>query len=315
VGAVAIAVAAAVPALFAATASAEGPVRLLKAQQDEPRKGAISAPLPNGEVLIAGGENATGPVATAELYNPATESFEPLTARMTTARFLAAAAPLPGGKVLIFGGRASLAPSAALFSSAELYNPETKSFESITATEVVPRYAARAITLANGNVLIVGGGSTNFPVEAEIFNSEKNQFERGGTELVDRGFYPAAIRYAPGKVLIAVGEGKVSVNGVERQEPLSSTELFNEATGRFEALPGKPTLVEGREGVVGCSFPAGGTYIAGGWHEHYLSLVEEFYRGNRGPSPARARLSAHRWEPPLGASHHCTFRAGRTRGR
>lgn len=68
----------AAPAAFAAAASAEGPARLLSATLHEPREGLVAAPLPNGEVLIAGGYNGSKDLNTAELYNPANESFEQL---------------------------------------------------------------------------------------------------------------------------------------------------------------------------------------------------------------------------------------------
>ena len=41
------------------------------------RDGAIAALLPNGEVLIAGGENNATSLKSAELYNPTTNSFAP----------------------------------------------------------------------------------------------------------------------------------------------------------------------------------------------------------------------------------------------
>ncbi len=60
--------------------------------------------LANGKVLIAGGSDETNhPLATADLYDPANNTFTP-TGSMGTARSLAAAAPLANGKVLVAGG-------------------------------------------------------------------------------------------------------------------------------------------------------------------------------------------------------------------
>ena len=44
-----------------------------------PPVGGVAATLPSGEVLIAGGEGNDGAVTSAELYDPATDSFSELT--------------------------------------------------------------------------------------------------------------------------------------------------------------------------------------------------------------------------------------------
>lgn len=85
-----------------------------------PRAFASASPLPNGEVLIAGGTNsgASLRLASAELFDPATGTFSAQgVGEMTTGRMTAAAAPLPDGDVLIAGG----AGAAGELSSAELF--------------------------------------------------------------------------------------------------------------------------------------------------------------------------------------------------
>jgi hypothetical protein len=55
-----------------------------------------AASLPNGEVLIAGGDISNAPTASAELFDPANGgSFTALSGSMTTARAGAVAATLP----------------------------------------------------------------------------------------------------------------------------------------------------------------------------------------------------------------------------
>ena len=81
-----------VPGAFTATGS------MTTARKDD-----TATLTPSGKVLIAGGDNAAGGLASAELYDPALGSFT-ATQGMTTAREGHTATLLPGGMVLIAGG-------------------------------------------------------------------------------------------------------------------------------------------------------------------------------------------------------------------
>jgi|GEM_PF-5796057 len=67
------------------------------------RSGDTAILLANGEVLVAGGGNATGSLTSVELYNPATGKWT-ATGRKTTARASHTATLLPNGEVLVAGG-------------------------------------------------------------------------------------------------------------------------------------------------------------------------------------------------------------------
>ena len=59
--------------------------------------------LPNGKVLVAGGDDAGVALASAELYDPASGTWT-ATGSLATARYVHTATLLPNGKVLVAGG-------------------------------------------------------------------------------------------------------------------------------------------------------------------------------------------------------------------
>jgi hypothetical protein len=123
--------------------------------------------LANGKVLIAGGyngNNGTNSVSSAELYDPASGTFSP-TGSMSTPRDDATATLLANGKVLIAGGYYNIYPGYNPVSSAELYDPASGTF-SPTGSMSKARDDATATLLANGKVLIAGGGD----VSAELYS-------------------------------------------------------------------------------------------------------------------------------------------------
>ena len=87
----------------------------------EAREVGTAVLLQNGRVLVAGGDNATIPLASAELYDPATGTWT-TTGSLAEAREFHTATLLPNGKVLVAGGENDEFDSTA---SAELYDPAT----------------------------------------------------------------------------------------------------------------------------------------------------------------------------------------------
>jgi WD40 repeat protein len=103
-------------------------------------------------VLIAGGDNGTSPLNSAELYDPATGKFA-TTGSMTAARRWHAATLLRNGRVLLTGGWKD---SSAALSSAELYDPGSGTF-SATSDMKIARCLQTAALLSDGRVLLTGG--------------------------------------------------------------------------------------------------------------------------------------------------------------
>jgi hypothetical protein len=122
--------------------------------------------LPNGKVLVAGGMNdefTIGTVDLAELFNPATNAFEP-GGKLIQRRYTHAAVGLANGRVLIVGGSGvkcdvhDCYPGGSL-AFAEIYDPASGAF--LAAGEMkVSRVFPRATRLENGDVLVTGGSKS-----------------------------------------------------------------------------------------------------------------------------------------------------------
>jgi hypothetical protein len=107
--------------------------------------------LPDGRVLIAGGDEGRGAVILAQLYDPKTDSFSS-TGSMTAARRGHTATALPDGRVLVAGGQSN----AGYVASAELYDPKAGTFTA-TGSMAAAHWEHTATLLSDGRVMIAGG--------------------------------------------------------------------------------------------------------------------------------------------------------------
>ena len=114
-----------------ASAQASDSWRLTLGSMGTARRHATVTRLQDGRVLVVGGVNTPGAdfsgstfYATAELYDPATETFSPTGTLTTGPRALHTATLLPNGKVLIAGGW----NGSTSLSTAEVYDPGTGMF-------------------------------------------------------------------------------------------------------------------------------------------------------------------------------------------
>ena len=145
--------------------------------------------------------STSDPVATAEVYDPATGIFT-LTHAMATAREQHTATLLADGRVLIVGGTTStgtgdLQPTA----TAEVYDPSTGSF-SVTGSMAEARTYHTATLLPSGKVLVAGGDDENST--AEVYDPATGSFSIiGGMEIARSGH--TATLLPDGSVLFAGG--------------------------------------------------------------------------------------------------------------
>jgi len=137
--------------------------------------------LQNGQVLIAGGEidpTPSGAYNTAEIFNPQTWVFSPLSVTMISAREGHAATLLNDGTVLITGG--DLPPTGSL-NTAEIYNATANTFTAVSAAMTSPRIFHDSLLLNGGQVLLSGGetdsgGTSNALNAAELYNPTTQTF-------------------------------------------------------------------------------------------------------------------------------------------
>ena len=122
-------------------------------------------PCTNSRVLVTGGLGTTGSaIATAELFDPTTQSFTPTTGSMGTARAQHTATLLKDGTVLVTGGSDGTGPLATV----ELFDPAAGTF-SPTGGMGTRREFHTATLLSNGSVLVTGGTNGTALATAELY--------------------------------------------------------------------------------------------------------------------------------------------------
>ncbi|HEX4489497.1 MAG TPA: kelch repeat-containing protein [Terriglobales bacterium] len=124
-----------------------------------PRGNFAGGLLTGDKVVVAGGSGGgcCAGVNTAELYDPATQSWQ-YTFPMNTVRNTPTSAVMQGGtKMLVAGGFTCCNDPLPTRDSAEIFDVTTKSWTT-TASMAQARYGHAMVTLQDGSVLAIGGG-------------------------------------------------------------------------------------------------------------------------------------------------------------
>jgi hypothetical protein len=116
--------------------------------------GASATLLPNNDVLLAGGRNASGLSKAAYLSDPQAGAIMPVSAQLNYARAWHTATLLPDGSVFVFGG---IGVGGKIAGEAERLNVAATAFEAIATVGLTSRAYHSATLLTDGRVLIVGG--------------------------------------------------------------------------------------------------------------------------------------------------------------
>lgn len=223
--------------------------------------------LQDGRVLLAGGlsaHQAAAELATAELYDPATNRFTAVASAMGDARYWHAAALLPDGKVLVAGGYGL---GGGALASADVFDPATGTFRA-TGSMAAPRYAHTATALSTGQVLVAGGYGATFLASAERYDPATGTFAPAGA-LAGSRYFHTATALPGGKVLLAGGLGAAGI--------LAGAELYDPASDTFTATG---PLSTGRYLDAAAPLLTGEVLVAGGWSLSDTGLASsELYSG------------------------------------
>ncbi|MBI3550469.1 MAG: T9SS type A sorting domain-containing protein [Elusimicrobia bacterium] len=270
------------------------------------RYGHSSSLLPNGNVIVIGGESSPGTFVAAanaiELSVPSSDAQfvlgVPTGCTTSLVRSSHTATVLPNGKVLVVGG-ATTGP--AVINSPILYNPNTNQCEATGNAMQSARIHHTATLLANGKVLIVGGDNDLNPgngvlTTVDLYDPVTNLFTPADNMLASRAGHTATILY---NNLVFVAGGYSSATNF-----LANTELFDlSASGGSQWQPG-PVLVRSRAFHTATLLGNGNIMLIGGFNgfdfldnRGYLETAEIYNPFDNAlmapPAPMSARRIFH----------------------
>jgi hypothetical protein len=220
----------------------------------EPRAGHTAGLLPDGRVLVVGGERDEGPLASAETWDPLTEAWA-ATGPLTCQRSRHAMAVLPDGRALVVGGNREACEPDGITSSAEVWDPATGTFAG-AGDMSTPRAAPSATLLLDGRILVAGGfqgrGDDDILASLETWDPASATFAPAGS-LIEARWKHTATRLADGRVLVVGGQGPRGTVG--------SAEIWDPATGKTSPAG---TLEHVRVGHTASLLPDGRVAVIGG---------------------------------------------------
>jgi hypothetical protein len=243
--------------------------------------------LANGQVLVTGGLNANGYLASAELYDPAKGKWT-LTDSMTVPRDGHDAVLLQNGQVLVAGGINSTLPMCGTLASAELYDPSNGTWTP-TGGMTTGRYSFTLTLLPNGEVLAAGGTNCGEGglTSAELYNpnthtwtptgsmtigNETNwavRLQNGNVFVLNDNIYHSSLGtwsatahdpISAGAPVVLLPTGKVFAAG-----GIQGNSIFDPSLDQWTNFPPPPcTTIHQSCEAAGALLPTGKVLVAGG---------------------------------------------------
>src|SRR6267154_4383253 len=195
------------------------------------RSGHVSVVLQDGRVLVAGGStNGGGVTNSAEIFDPAANSWTNVTGGMLEARAGQTATLLSDGRVLLAGGSGSGATTSM---TAEIFDPASQSF-ALAGVLSSARSNHAAALLQDGRVLIVGGSDgTKALATSDIYDPAAGAIS-AGPKLSTARQGLSATTLLDGRVLIAGGNNVVvNPDGSSSPVDLASAEILDAGATAF----------------------------------------------------------------------------------
>ena len=195
------------------------------------RWGHTATLLEDGRVLVVGGqESPSGKLASAEIYDPASDSWSSA-GEMSVARGAGLRATrLSDGRVLVTGDSDE--------AIAEIYDPSDGQW-SQAGVMTEPRNAATSTLMADGRVMVTGGGDATKAgqdpfASAEIFDPATGEWTSAGS-MQNENYSHGAVLLQDGRVMVAGGEL------TEAYDPATDTwaaagEPLRERTGGYPVI-------------------------------------------------------------------------------
>ena len=213
----------------------------------------LGAAVVDGKVYAVGGLDS-GPLATVEMYDPATDTWTPRAA-MPTPRFDLGVAALDG-KVYAVGGNG---PNGQRLRTVEVYDPTTDTWTT-RAPLPLPR-AALALAALDGKLYAVGGARAGYQAGVEVYDPATDTW-------TSRAPLPAGREYL---AVVAQGGNLVAVGGYNGA-PSGEADAYDPLADRWTPLAPltTPRFTHGL-GVLD-----GHLYAVGGWGAQALTSVEEY---------------------------------------
>ena len=207
------------------------------------RTGHTMTLLSDGRVLVAGGNSDyhSPTLASAELYDPRTGTWSE-TASMRNARAYHTATLLPDGRVLVAGGsresqcRPQDCSQVDVVESVETYDPVSGQWAMADAMPA-PRQNQAATSLADGMVLIEGGGRLIGLSSAQLFEPLTGTWRATGSMSAGRNQQAAAL-LPDGRVFVVGGQVRDHI-----ADPLIAAEIFDPATSAWTPTTPSPSEI------------------------------------------------------------------------
>jgi len=198
--------------------------RFARSTHPMPVTGQSSTLLPDGHLLLLGGNGPSGALDIAEIKDPKSGAITSLDAKLNHARFGHTATMLPDGSVLIFGG---IGKDGAVVVTGELFDPRAGVFKNVSLQGLTSSAYHSATVLTDGRVLFAGGVDSKGETldRLELWDYRKETAVRSTSLLLEARSGHIAILLADGSVLFwgGINRSELQLNYGEVFDPRSES--------------------------------------------------------------------------------------------